>query len=82
MVALDRDKARLTSDGWEVDEGAVVVHVLLNLLEPVREHPVELAGQDRRVARDDALALVRKERVSFARPFRPRSPDRTLWSET
>jgi hypothetical protein len=57
VISVHRDQARLTTDRREIDEGPVIVHDLLEVLETVREHPVEFAREDGRVAGDDALAL-------------------------
>lgn len=63
----------MAPDGGEVDKGPVVVHRLLDVLESVREHPVEFAGENRCVARDDALAL--SEEVSEAHADRRAAKD-------
>lgn len=62
VVTVNRDQTRLTPDGREVDESSVVVHDLLEVFEAIREHPVELAREDGRVAGDDALALRAEDR--------------------
>lgn len=60
VISVNRDEAGLAPERRKVDKGPVVVHDLLDVLEAVGEHPVELARQDGRVARDDAFTLRRR----------------------
>jgi hypothetical protein len=57
LITEDADETGLTANWRESNEGSVVGHDGLDLLEAFGQHPVELAWQDRRVPRDDALAL-------------------------
>lgn len=57
MVAIDGDEGGLTSDCGEVDKSPIVVHRLLEFLESIGEHPIEFPWKNRRVPRDNALAL-------------------------
>lgn len=57
VVAKDTDKTGLAADGGKVDKGAIVCHDRLEFVEALEEHPVELAGENGRVAGYERLGL-------------------------
>lgn len=67
LISVDADETRLASDDGEGDEGRVVGHDGLQLLESFGDEPVELPREDRRISRDDTLALIEtRERTNKA----------------
>jgi hypothetical protein len=57
MVAINRDETRLTADDGKIDESAVIIHCLSDLLQSIGEHPVELAWKDCGVSRNNTFTL-------------------------
>ena len=47
----------MTAEGREVDESSIIVHDLLEVVQSIREHPVEFSGKNSSVSRNDAFAL-------------------------
>lgn len=84
VISVNRNEAGLAPDRRKVDKGPVVVHDLLDVLEAVGEHPVELARQDGRVARDDAFTLRRRATTSSQSRLHPKDTNirLTLCNET
>ena len=47
----------MTAERREVDESSIIVHDLLEVVQSIREHPIEFSGKNRSISRDDAFAL-------------------------
>lgn len=61
VVAVDSEKAGLGADGREIDKGTIVDDDGLEVVHPLKKHPVELARQDCGISGYNALALVQRD---------------------
>lgn len=74
MITKHRNQARLRSYSWYLNIRPVVAHDRFELFDPFREQPIEFTWEDRRVARNDELALC------ISSSFHPVELDPFEWS--
>lgn len=60
MITENGNQAGRAAQGRELNEGSVVMHQRFEVLSAFRNHPVELARQNRGVSGDNLLALTRE----------------------